>query len=143
MLLGLCALIYFLDGLIHSILGPLAPDMARSLALGSAELGPVFSSNLLGQCIGLVIFPLFAGRYGQRAIVVDWKSTPMVPGELVEWHRRLSDVCGRRVESRRDLRGYNELARSELDRLKTRYHLNYDVVSRGNELIREFQSQNS
>ncbi|MDQ2644399.1 MAG: hypothetical protein M3020_11325 [Myxococcota bacterium] len=71
--------------------------------------------------------------YGQRAIVVDWKSTPMVPGELVEWHRRLNDVCGRRVESRRDLRGYDELDRSELDRLKARYHLSYAVVSRGNE----------
>jgi AAHS family 4-hydroxybenzoate transporter-like MFS transporter len=68
-LIGICALIYLLDGLIHSILGPLAPDMARSLALGNAELGPVFSANLLGQCIGLVLFPLF-GRIGQRAIVL-------------------------------------------------------------------------
>jgi AAHS family 4-hydroxybenzoate transporter-like MFS transporter len=68
-LIGICALIYLLDGLIHSILGPLAPDMARSLSLGNAELGPVFSANLLGQCIGLVLFPLF-GRIGQRAIVL-------------------------------------------------------------------------
>lgn len=68
-LIGICALIYLLDGLIHSILGPLAPDMARSLSLGNAELGPVFSANLLGQCIGLVVFPLF-GRIGQRAIVL-------------------------------------------------------------------------
>jgi MFS family permease len=68
-LIGICALIYLLDGLIHSILGPLAPDMARSLNLGNAELGPIFSANLLGQCIGLVVFPLF-GRIGQRAIVL-------------------------------------------------------------------------
>jgi MFS family permease len=68
-LIGICALIYLLDGLIHSILGPLAPDMARSLSLGNAELGPVFSANLLGQCIGLVVFPLFS-RIGQRAIVL-------------------------------------------------------------------------
>lgn len=68
-LIGICALIYLLDGLIHSILGPLAPDMARSLSLGNVELGPVFSSNLLGQCIGLVLFPLF-GRIGHRAIVL-------------------------------------------------------------------------
>ena len=70
MLLGICALIYFLDGLIHSILGPLAPDMARSLGLSNAELGPIFSANLVGQCIGLVVFPLLASRFGQRAIVV-------------------------------------------------------------------------
>lgn len=68
-LIGICALIYLLDGLIHSILGPLAPDMARSLSIGNAELGPIFSANLLGQCIGLVVFPLF-GRIGQRAIVL-------------------------------------------------------------------------
>ena len=68
-LIGICALIYLLDGLIHSILGPLAPDMARSLNLGNADLGPIFSANLLGQCIGLVVFPLF-GRIGQRAIVL-------------------------------------------------------------------------
>jgi len=68
-LIGICALIYLLDGLIHSILGPLAPDMARSLNLGNADLGPIFSANLLGQCIGLVVFPLF-GRIGQRTIVL-------------------------------------------------------------------------
>jgi len=68
-LIGICALIYLLDGLIHSILGPLAPDMARSLSLGNSDLGPIFSANLLGQCIGLVVFPLF-GRIGQRAIVL-------------------------------------------------------------------------
>lgn len=68
-LIGICALIYLLDGLIHSILGPLAPDIARSLRLGNAELGPIFSANLLGQCIGLVVFPLF-GRIGHRAIVL-------------------------------------------------------------------------
>jgi MFS family permease len=69
-LLGICALIYFLDGLIHSVLGPLAPEMAGSLALSNAELGPIFSANLVGQCIGLIVFPLFASRAGHRAIVV-------------------------------------------------------------------------
>jgi MFS family permease len=69
-LTGLCALVYLLDGLIHSILGPLAPDMARSLQLSSAQLGPIFSANLAGQCIGLVVLPLFSNRMSQRAIVL-------------------------------------------------------------------------
>jgi AAHS family 4-hydroxybenzoate transporter-like MFS transporter len=69
-LIGICSLVYFLDGLIHSILGPLAPDMARSLSLSNAELGPIFSANLVGQCIGLVILPLFVRRIGQRGIVL-------------------------------------------------------------------------
>ena len=68
-LIGICALIYLLDGLIHSILGPLAPDMARSLSLGNADLGPIFSANLLGQCIGLVLLPALAGRIGHRLTV--------------------------------------------------------------------------
>jgi len=70
MLTGICALVYFLDGLIHSILGPLAPEMARSLQLSNAQLGPIFSANLIGQCIGLIVFPLVSGRAGQRAVVL-------------------------------------------------------------------------
>jgi MFS transporter, AAHS family, 4-hydroxybenzoate transporter len=69
-LTGLCALVYFLDGLIHSVLGPLAPEMARSLQLTSAQLGPIFSANLVGQCVGLIVFPLLSGRAGQRAVVL-------------------------------------------------------------------------
>jgi MFS family permease len=67
--MAICTAIYLLDGLIHTILGPLAPDIARSLDLGKAELGPIFSSNLIGQCIGLVVFPAIAGRIGHRATV--------------------------------------------------------------------------
>ena len=33
--------------------------------------------------------------HGQRAIVVDWKSNPIVPEEVLEWHQRLKDVTGR------------------------------------------------
>lgn len=67
--IAVCTAIYFLDGLIHTILGPLAPDIARSLSLGNAELGPIFSSNLVGQCIGLVVFPALASRFGHRVTV--------------------------------------------------------------------------
>src|SRR5690606_2827155 len=67
--IAVCTAIYFLDGLIHTILGPLAPDIARSLSLGNAELGPIFSSNLVGQCIGLVLFPAIASRFGHRLTV--------------------------------------------------------------------------
>jgi MFS transporter, AAHS family, 4-hydroxybenzoate transporter len=69
-LIGLCALVYFLDGLIHSILGPLAPEMSRSLQLSVTQLGPIFSANLAGQCLGLVVFPVLASRTGERAVVL-------------------------------------------------------------------------
>ena len=67
--IAICTLIYALDGLIHTILGPLAPEIARTLSLGNAELGPIFSSNLIGQCIGLVVFPAIAARFGHRLTV--------------------------------------------------------------------------
>lgn len=54
----------------------------------------------------------------------------MVPGELVEWQRRLSDVTGREVRSRRDLRGYNELDQRRLRMLTAKYRLNYVIVRR-------------
>ncbi|MEO6387343.1 MAG: MFS transporter [Croceibacterium sp.] len=69
--IAVCAVIYLLDGLIHTILGPLAPGIARSLSLGNAELGPIFSSNLVGQSIGLVVFPAIASRVGHR-LTVTW-----------------------------------------------------------------------
>lgn len=62
----ICAHVYFLDGLVHSIMGPLAPEFAPALQLDSAALGPIFSANLIGQCIGLVALPPVAARYGDR-----------------------------------------------------------------------------
>jgi len=66
----ICAFAYFLDGLVHSDMGPLAPGIARSLSLSRAELGPVFSANLVGQCIGLIVVPLLLRRVNHRTIVV-------------------------------------------------------------------------
>jgi len=70
MLIAISSLIYLLDGLIHSILGPMAPEIARSMGLTNAQLGPIFSANLLGQCIGLIVVPLLGGRLSQRAMVL-------------------------------------------------------------------------
>ncbi len=69
-ILSVCTLIYFLDGLVHSILGPLAPQIAISLKMSHAEMGPVFSANLIGQSIGLIVFPLLASRIGNRRTIV-------------------------------------------------------------------------
>jgi AAHS family 4-hydroxybenzoate transporter-like MFS transporter len=70
LLIGICTMIYLLDGLIHSLLGPLAPAMAASLGLTNAQLGPIFSANLAGQCLGLVLLPPLAARMGQRLVVL-------------------------------------------------------------------------
>ncbi|GAA0322249.1 aromatic acid/H+ symport family MFS transporter [Sphingomonas oligophenolica] len=68
-MIGVCALVYFLDGLVHTILGPLAPDFGRALHLDAAAIGPIFSANLIGQCIGLVALPPLAARYGDRLVI--------------------------------------------------------------------------
>lgn len=69
-IVAVCSLSYLLDGVVFSIMGPLAPDVARTLALGNRALGPIFSANLIGQCFGLVLFPLAANRMGHRPIVI-------------------------------------------------------------------------
>ncbi|MBO9669118.1 MAG: MFS transporter [Sphingobium sp.] len=47
-------------------MGPLAPEFAAALRLDNATLGPIFSANLIGQCIGLITFPPVAARFGDR-----------------------------------------------------------------------------
>ncbi|MEO5730480.1 MAG: DUF6798 domain-containing protein, partial [Byssovorax sp.] len=72
--------------------------------------------------------------HGQRSIVVDWKSNPLIPGELLEWYKRLQDVTGRpSFASGRDLDGYNSMDRARLDTLRARYGLDYVIVRRGRE----------
>jgi AAHS family 4-hydroxybenzoate transporter-like MFS transporter len=58
------------DGLRSGDVATLAPDMSRSLQLTVAQLGPIFSANLAGQCLGLVVFPVLASRAGERAVVL-------------------------------------------------------------------------
>jgi AAHS family 4-hydroxybenzoate transporter-like MFS transporter len=69
-LVTVCTLVYLLDGLVHSILGPVAPQMAAALALTPQQLGTIFSANLIGQSIGLILFPVIATRFGNRTVVL-------------------------------------------------------------------------
>lgn len=69
--IGACSLAYLLDGIVFTILGPMAPDLARALSLSNVQLGQTFSANLIGQCIGLVFFPLIGHRASHRLIIVS------------------------------------------------------------------------
>jgi AAHS family 4-hydroxybenzoate transporter-like MFS transporter len=64
---GIC---YLLDGITHSIMGPLAPAIAAEFGLRKAELGSIFSANLVGQIIGLTLVPLLQARVSHRWIIV-------------------------------------------------------------------------
>ncbi len=76
-------------------------------------------------------------RYrGERAIVVDWKSTPILPREIVEWAKRMADVTGHTVlRSWRDISGYDMIDQQRLDMLKRKYHFDYAIVRPGRERV--------
>lgn len=67
---------------------------------------------------------------GERAVVVDWKSSPSIPNEILEWYRRICDVAGRKVERESDLAGYDELDPPRLEALRERYGVDFAVVMR-------------
>jgi hypothetical protein len=69
----------------------------------------------------------------KRPIVVDWKSNPIVPHEVLEWLQRLEDVSGRRIKNQRDLTGYSGLDEPKLKKLEAKYPIDFVVVRRGNE----------
>jgi len=71
----------------------------------------------------------------ERAIVVDWKSSPYLPGDVLEWYRRLEDVSGQQrfQWGKQVFRGYASLDEDRLEALRTKYRLDYAVVRRGRE----------
>ena len=72
--------------------------------------------------------------HSQRAIVVDWKSCPFLPAEVLEWHQRLKDVTNRPAfGGTHDLEGYASLDQARLEALRVKYALDYVVVRRGRE----------
>lgn len=80
--------------------------------------------------------------WGQRAIVVDWKSQPHIPEEVLEWLQRLKDVTGRpELSGRKDLDGYDSLDAARLSLLRARYGVDYVVVRRGRERDLGFHPQ--
>ncbi|MGH8865631.1 MAG: DUF6798 domain-containing protein, partial [Burkholderiales bacterium] len=64
-----------------------------------------------------------------RAVVVDWKATPIKPAELIEWYRRLGRVSG--VSKVRKLSeadaGYQRMNQSRLASLAREFEIDYAV----------------
>ena len=71
----------------------------------------------------------------ERAIVVDWKTPPFLPKEVLEWHHRLTEVAGRRVASLGDAtNGYRELEPRRVEMLRAAYKIRYVVTRVGSRL---------
>jgi len=73
-------------------------------------------------------FRLNAGR----AIVVDWKSTPILPSELLEWYARLGAVAGDTAVRDEDAAdsGYAAVSPARLDSVVERYSVDYVLFRR-------------
>jgi hypothetical protein len=73
-------------------------------------------------------FRLFA----ERAVVVDWQTTPWKPFELIEWYRRLGRISGKpdlkTVEEAEA--GYAEMDRARLESLENEFSVDYVVFRR-------------
>ena len=66
----LSASIAFLDGVDTTSISIAAPRIADQLALSHWQLGPVFSSAVLGAMIGALSFGSLADRFGRRSMLI-------------------------------------------------------------------------
>lgn len=73
--------------------------------------------------------------FGQRAVVVDWKSSPILADELIEWKKRMADVTGvARFAGQRDVGNYHKLPREPLLAVARKYQADFIVVRRSREV---------
>lgn len=70
-----------------------------------------------------------------RAVVVDWKSPPILPDEVILWYERIGDISGRPdiLSLQQANRAYSEMDPSRLAKLKAKYRLDYAVFYRDKE----------
>lgn len=66
---------------------------------------------------------------GLRSVVVDWKSTPMLPDELIDWYRRIEAVSGIIAPRTREqiVAGYRQMTPERLASLHRSFGFDYAV----------------
>ena len=72
--------------------------------------------------------------HGERAIIADWKSTPVDPNGLMEWYERIQDITGL-VDIKSSHDANEAYLHTNIDRLKflkRKYGIIYAVVYRDN-----------
>lgn len=72
--------------------------------------------------------------HGERAIIADWKSTPVDPNGLMEWYKRIQDITGL-VDIKSSNDANEAYLHTNIDRLKIlkrKYEITYAVVYRDN-----------
>lgn len=66
----LCGLVMFLDGFDTQAISYIAPQLAHEWAIPRSELGPIFSSALVGLMIGYLFLSPLSDRIGHKKILV-------------------------------------------------------------------------
>ena len=113
---------------------PIHANLATSGSGGELELYAWMHANTPKDAI--FISPPGMERFrllGERAIIADWKGSPIAPGDLLEWYKRLEDVSGRKgFRGAGELSsGYDGLDQARVEMLKERYKASFAVVGRG------------
>ena len=67
---GLCALLIFLDGFDLQAIGYAAPAVSYALGISRPMLGPVFSAGFAGLTLGAMVFGLLGDRWGRKTVFV-------------------------------------------------------------------------
>lgn len=66
----LCGLVMFLDGFDTQAISYIAPVLAQEWSIPRAELGPIFSSALVGLMIGYLFLSPLSDRIGHKKVLV-------------------------------------------------------------------------
>lgn len=66
----LCGAILFLDGFDAQAIGYVAPALLEAHIVTPIQLGPVFSSSLIGLMVGAVLLAPLADRLGRRPVLI-------------------------------------------------------------------------
>lgn len=67
---GLCALLIFLDGFDLQAISYAAPAVSYALGISRPMLGPVFSAGFAGLTLGAMVFGLLGDRWGRKTVFV-------------------------------------------------------------------------
>lgn len=69
----------------------------------------------------------------ERAIVVDWKALPFRADEIIEWHNRITDICGTESSNSKNAMrdGYNNMDIRRFDTIANKYNLDFIVLIKG------------
>ncbi|MFH2203243.1 MAG: DUF6798 domain-containing protein [Elusimicrobiota bacterium] len=127
------AALFFLTGCVYQLTTAQRKSiLLRGFPPAQAELyawarrTPVDSTFLIDPSIET--FRLHA----RRAVVVDWKSTPILPAELLAWYDRIETVTGE--PGVRDLaqavRGYCRMDAARLEKIAHKYAVDYVLLRR-------------